>query len=188
MLMYAKILMTIVKNVYHLIRCTAKIVMVTTLHLIKNVSFSKKFTFELLQNSMEKSNFKVALMKVNIAGFLLHSVLSLDRRIIDNGIDPVAVSEFNSQMLGSKKYDMSKSQVQTHGCVLLVNILIKTNEVKKITFKNKDPLFAVIKSRVLIDFQSSQIMLADLIRTICWVWLAVSMPAKIIATKTSLKI
>ena len=110
--------------------------MVTTLHMIKDENFSKKFTLELLQNSTDKSNLKVALMKVNIAEFSLPSVFSLCRHIIGNGIDLAAVSESNGQMLESKKYDVYKSQLQTHGCVLLVNNLLKSYKVIEFAFEN----------------------------------------------------
>ena len=73
---------------------------------MKDAKFSKKFTLELLQLLIYKSNSKVALMQVNNAGFSMHSRLSLDRYINDDGIDLVAVSECQGQMSGFKNYDV----------------------------------------------------------------------------------
>ena len=75
--------MTTATNVYHLIECTAYIVMVTTLHLTKDAKFSNKLTLELLQIPMDELTSTVALLLINIAGFPLHSGFSLDCYIID---------------------------------------------------------------------------------------------------------
>ena len=110
---------------------------------MQDAKFSKKFTLELLHVSIDKSNSKVALMQVNNAGFSMQSSLSLDRYINDDCIDLVAVSESQSQMSGFKNYDMYKSRVQTHGCVLFVNNHLKSYELKEPCFENVD---VVIKS------------------------------------------
>ena len=53
-------------------------------------------------------------------------------------IDLVAVSDYHGQRIGLKEYDAYKSRMQTHGCVLLVNIFVKSNEVKELVFEKID--------------------------------------------------
>ena len=86
-------------------------------------------TLELLQNSVDKSNSKVAWVQVNIAGFSLHSSLALDRYI--NDFDIVAMSDSHGQLLGFKNYDVYFSRVQTHENVLIVNDHVKSYEVEE---------------------------------------------------------
>ena len=86
-------------------------------------------------------------MQVNIAGFSLRSISSLDRYINDNSIHLVAVSESHGRMLGFKNYDVYKSRVQTNGWVLLVNNHLKSYEVTERVFGYLYVVFVFIKSR-----------------------------------------
>ena len=121
--------------------------MVTTLHLKEDAKISKKLTVELLQNSMDNSVSKVALMQIRIAFFSLHSCLSVDRAKNDNGVDVLAVSEYHDKPSGFKICDVYKSQLQTHRCFLLLNNHLKCLDVKKPTHENLEVVFVVIKSR-----------------------------------------
>ena len=92
----------------------AKIVILTTLHLIEHAKFSKQLTLELLHNSMQKCTSEVLLIQVNLARLWSPSSLTPDRYMNDKVINLVAQSESHCQKLRFKTHDVSKSQVQTH--------------------------------------------------------------------------
>ena len=108
MILFVKSPRTTATNVCHLILCTAYFVMVPTLSLIEDAKLSKKFTLELLRNSIDKVTSRVALMKGQFAGFSLHSSFFLDRYINDKSNNPVAVSESHGQKLGFNYYDVCR--------------------------------------------------------------------------------